>query len=220
MRPEPAGGIPGSQFRILAWLQQSLYFSFGIREHRTIQTMSKHALHPLDVAVALHLVDEPERSYAGLAEDLGLSSSTVHESVARLLNAGLIRRDPERERVVNRHALLEFLEHGVKYAFPAVPGARVRGVATAHAGPVLRDAIIAEDAFVWPSADGESIGPSVEPLLPKAALLSKTQPAFYAILSAVDALRVGRARERNLAMNFLKHFIQRPQQESSSAELA
>jgi len=182
--------------------------------------MSKHALHPLDVAVALHLVDEPDRSYAGLADDLGLSSSTVHESVARLLNAGLIRRDPEHERVVNRHALLEFLEHGVKYAFPAVPGAPVRGVPTAHAGPALRDSIIAEEAFVWPSADGDSIGHAVEPLLQKAARLSKTLPSFYAMLSAVDAVRVGRARERKLAMIFLTRRIKAPLRASGVAELA
>ncbi len=165
--------------------------------------MSKHSLHPLDVAVCLRLVSEPERSFAALAADLGLSASTVHQSVERLLNAGLVRRDLDRGRAVNRHALLEFLEHGVRYAFPGVLGVPARGVPTAHAGPALRDEMQVDEVVVWPAADGSGVGPTLEPLLPKARQLVTSLPSLYALLTAVDAVRIGRARERRLAMTYL-----------------
>jgi len=181
--------------------------------------MSKHSLHPLDIAVCLHLVSEPDRSFAALAHDLGLSSSTVHQSVERLLNAGLVRRDPETGRAVNRRALLEFLEHGVRYAFPGVLGARARGVPTAYAGPALRDEIRSDEAVVWPAADGVGVGPTLEPLLPKARQLASTLPTLYALLTAVDAVRIGRVRERRLAMTYLTNSLRaaRPGEAANSA---
>ncbi len=170
--------------------------------------MSKHALHPVDVPVALHLLQASTDSFATIARDLEISSSTAHASVGRLLAAGLVRHGQRGERAVNRRALVEFLTHGVRYAFPTALGQRMRGVATAHAGPALREAIVAEEAVVWPAVDGDSEGPEIEPFWPKAADVSRRLPDLYAMLSAVDALRVGRTRERQLAAAYLTHVIQ------------
>lgn len=170
--------------------------------------MSQSALHPLDVGVALHLVDAPvAASYADLGQALGLSTTTVHASIKRLTGAGLLRQEFDGERAVNRHAFLEFLTHGVRYAFPAVLGRPTRGVPTAHAGPAIAGRLVADEAVVWPADDGQSSGPSIEPMLPKAALIAQQQPRLYALLSAVDAIRVGRARERQLAAVYLSHAL-------------
>lgn len=169
--------------------------------------MSKHALHPVDIPVALHLLEASRDSFAKLASDLEISSSTAHESVRRLLASGLIRHGLDGERAVNRHALVEFLTHGVRYAFPTALGKSMRGVATAHAGPALRNALVAEEAVVWPAMDGDSEGAEIEPLWPKAARVARRLPDLYAMLSAVDALRVGRARERQLATAYLTQAI-------------
>jgi DNA-binding Lrp family transcriptional regulator len=169
--------------------------------------MSKHALHPVDVPVALHLLQASTDSFAKLASDLKISSSTAHESVRRLVAAGLVRHGLQGERAVNRRALVEFLTHGVRYTFPTALGQRMRGVATAHAGPALRNAIVAEEAVVWPALDGDSEGPEIEPFWPKAADVSRRLPDLYALLSAVDALRVGRTRERQLATAYLTRVI-------------
>ena len=123
----------------------------------------------------------------------------------RLEAAGLVRATADgTRRVVNRRALLEFLEHGVKYAFPGVLGPATRGVPTAHAGPVLAAAVIAETPVVWPDASGTAEGPALRPLLPKAAALAGRTPRTYALLTAVDALRVGRVREQRLAGAYLR----------------
>lgn len=169
--------------------------------------MSKNALHPIDVPVALQLLEAPTDSFASLARDLEISSSTAHKSVQRLFAAGLLRQGFHGERAVNREALVEFLTHGVRYAFSTALGKSVRGMPTAHAGPALRESIVSDDAVVWPAADGESEGPEIEPLWPKAVQVARKLPVLYARLSAVDALRIGRARERHLAAAYLTKVI-------------
>lgn len=157
-------------------------------------------LKPIDVVVGLRLVEAPEAKYDQLHADLGISSSTAHASVLRLREAGLLRPS---SRAVNRLAFREFLKHGVRYAFPARPGAEVRGVPTAHAAPPLAGHIVAEDSLVWPSALGPSTGRAIPPLYARATELPQRCPSVYESLALVDALRVGRARERKFAQEAL-----------------
>lgn len=165
-------------------------------------------LRPLDVPVALRLVEEPDSTYERLHEDLGISASTAHGAVERLTRAGLVY---PHQRKVNRSALLEFLEHGVQYAFPAdVSERRVRGVPTAHAAPVFGGEIVSNDVFVWPHPDGLATGDAMEPLYEQATSLPTRCASVYDMLALVDALRVGRARERRIATEKLRQRI-RPQ---------
>ncbi len=127
-----------------------------------------------------------------------MSSATVHESVARLEMAQLLRPG---ERAVNRHALLEFLEHGVRYAFPAsATGLRGRGVPTAHSAPPLDEEIDASEAWVWPSKEGGVEGQVITPLFERAAELPERCPSVYELLALLDSVRAGRARERRIAV--------------------
>jgi len=142
--------------------------------------------------VALRLVDVPGETFGDTARVIGISQSMAHGSVGRLRDAGLLRADA---RQVNRLALLEFLEHGVRYAFPAHPGAVVRGVPTAHSAPPWADHIVAEDVLVWPAASGTVRGAALAPLYPRAAELPERSPRLYQSLALVDAIRAGRARE-------------------------
>lgn len=160
-------------------------------------------LRPLDVAVALDLALRPGPTFAQIATDLGISQSTAHEAVRRLLAAGLARKS-SRGYFTNLAALEEFLVHGVRYAFPAHRARRQRGVPTAHAAPVLRDEFDGEvDPVVWPSARGSVVGASVEPLLDSAPDLAQRRPELYDLLALVDALRVGTARDREVAGRML-----------------
>jgi hypothetical protein len=153
-------------------------------------------LKPLDIAVALRLTQVPDATFEALGRDLLMSTSTAHQAVKRLEAAQLVVPGTRR---VNRLALREFLDHGVRYAFPAAPGAQVQGVPTAHAGPPLAARIVAADPVVWRAADGPVRGAAVSPLLTRAAELPEHCPELYEALTLVDALRVGRARERELA---------------------
>src|SRR5260370_24466710 len=120
-------------------------------------------LKPVDVVVGLRLAEAPEAKYDQLSADLGISSSTAHASVRRLQAAGLLRPSTRR---VNWLAFQEFLAHGFRYAFPAPPGERARGVPTAHAGPPLARPIVPGDVIVSPDAAGPAAGGAPRAPLP------------------------------------------------------
>jgi len=154
---------------------------------------------PQDVVVALKLaLGRDDMSYAALGRDLGLSASEVHAAVRRLAEARLL--DPETKRV-RLEAFRNFLVHGVPYAFPASPKAVTRGIPTAWAAPVLSGQISAADQLppVWPDPEGKVQGAAVQPLYASVPGAARRDPALYDLLALVDALRIGRARERALA---------------------
>lgn len=161
----------------------------------------QEALKPQDIAVALRLAEMPEASYLSLGADLSMSPSTAHGCVERLQLAGLLR--PE-SRQVNRHFLIEFLEHGVKYMFPAKLDVRARGVPTAYSGPALADEFVSNDMIVWPDITGSAVGQSLTPLYENAPELTNRCPSVYELLTLVDAIRIGRVRERASAVEKLR----------------
>lgn len=161
----------------------------------------QQSLKPQDIVVALRLAIDPDAAYSKIATDLSISASTAHESVERLQFAGLLR--PESRRV-NRHSLLEFLEHGLRYAFPARPESKARGVPTAYSGPMLNEEIVAEDVIVWADPNGSAIGHAITPLIRRAAELLTRCPKVYELLTLADALRIGRVRERARAIEILR----------------
>ena len=152
-----------------------------------------------DVVVLAKLV-----SYGGgrppiaqVAGDLGLSPSQVHASLKRLGRSRLI--DGQTGRPLLK-AVEEFLIHGVKYAFPVQRGEATRGIPTASAAPPLNVHITENDLPpVWPEADGDLRGVTLEPLHKAAPKAARRDPALYELLALIDALRDGRVRERQQA---------------------
>jgi len=99
---------------------------------------------------------------------------------------------------------VEFILNGVPYAFPGELGAETLGVPTAHSGPAFRDKIAAADIIVWPSSRGSERGVSLVPLCADAPTMPEKNPRLYRWLTAIDVLRVGRAREKALARELLE----------------
>lgn len=161
-------------------------------------------LKPQDIAVALQLALTPGLTYAALAAATGISQGEVHNAVRRLRGARLVLTD---SATVYRPALLEFLGAGVPYAFPAELGAESRGVPTAHAAGVLGEGFSTTESLVWPSVEGRVRGASVVPLYSGAAATAARNPALYELLALVDAVRLGRARERTRAKQVLRERV-------------
>ena len=160
-------------------------------------------LKPQDLLVALKLLTaaEDDRTFPRLAASLGMSASEVHASVKRAVASGLV--NPE-ARTARKAALLEFLVHGVRYAFPPERTRVTRGVPTSHAAPPLSAYFAADDLPpVWPYAEGTSRGEGLAPLYRSAPEAALRDPQLYELLVLVDAMRAGRARERKLASDEL-----------------
>ena len=161
-------------------------------------------LRPVDICVLLKLT-LPEAwslSFAQLASDLHLSSSEVHASFQRSRLSGLLQHGGM--KTVNRTALLEFLAHGLKYAFPAQRGSLTRGVPTAYGAEPLKSALEeSHDIPVWPYVEGKVRGSSFAPLYKHAPIAALKDQKLYELFSLADALRDGRVRERKLALDEL-----------------
>lgn len=145
-------------------------------------------------------------SVRALAEMTGISKSQVSLSLARCYESGIARPDRLTDVPrVNTTALGEFLVYGLKYVFPARRGSMTRGIATAWAAPVLGGRLLSggDTAPVWPDASGNTKGLLLEPIYKTVPEAVKKDPTLYGLLALVDAIRIGLARERAIAIDLL-----------------
>jgi hypothetical protein len=189
-----------------------MYFIFQNIEHGM-------TLHPQDVVVVLKLIAKASRrwTYSELSGDLCMSTSQVFNAVARAEKALLLAAvggpdslelsngEPRVWLLPHRSNIKEFLIHGVKYVFPVERGGSTRGVPTAE-GALPLSKYFPQDSHllpVWPHPMGLHRGISFSPIyknVPQAALKDEK---LHELLSLLDAIREGRAREREIAIREL-----------------
>ena len=163
-------------------------------------------LMPQDIVVLLKIIASKDQkwSLASLANEIGLSASQVHYAINRCIESRLLvsHDGSVKPMIANTE---EFLLHGVKYMFPPERGEQTRGIPTIWAGPPLKKYFRSNDLPpVWPDAEGQAKGFSFEPIHKSAVVGAKKDPQLYELLVLLDALRDGRARERNMAVEMLK----------------
>lgn len=165
-------------------------------------------LKPQDILVSIRLSISPSNwSYRSLSEELSISLGEISESLHRAEASNLI--DLEKRRA-NRRNLTEFLIHGLKYCYPASKGSVVRGIPTSFGAEPLRKLFRKDDSElipVWKDPNGSVRGYEINPFYQSIPEASKKNPALYELLALVDAIREGRARERNLAVSMLEERI-------------
>jgi hypothetical protein len=169
--------------------------------------MKKHSgMRPLDIVVLLKIIayQHSDWKVRDLSADLNISLSEISESLNRSKIGGLI--DGTKKRVFKRN-LLDFLQFGIKYVFPALTGASTFGLPTAHAAPIMDGKIIFEDKYIWATADGTVKGESIEPLYPSVPFACKKDPFLYDLLALLDVLRIGRTREVKIAVEKLNEIF-------------
>lgn len=165
-------------------------------------------LKPQDIVIMLKLVvrDDSEWSYPELSYELSMSASEVHAGIQRAVAARLM--DIHRKIPVKSN-LLEFLVHGVKYAYPPDRGGMSRGIATGYAAPPLKALITQPDEPppVWPDPEGPVRGYEFSPLYSSVPKACKVDSKLYELLALIDAIRDGRARERKIAVKEIQSRI-------------
>jgi predicted transcriptional regulator len=167
--------------------------------------MKNHSgIRPQDILVLLKIAAKKHKPWLmkDLANELNISPSEISESLNRSMLAGFLSADKQR---LMSAALLEFLQYGLKYVYPQKPGSRVRGMPTSHSAPPLNLVIKSENHYVWPYAHGSVLGESIEPLYKTVPQACEKDSYLYELLALTDALRIGKTRERNLAITELKN---------------
>jgi len=159
-------------------------------------------LKPQDVLFLLKLVAKGQNrwSFNSLALELGMSPSEVHAAAKRAQEARLaVKKDGS--IMPNKRNLEEFLLYGIQYVFVPERGVINRGVPTAHAAEPLVSEFInnVELPPVWPDPEGKVRGESFSPLYKSVPKAARSDPNLYMLLALVDAIRGGRAREREMA---------------------
>jgi predicted transcriptional regulator len=161
------------------------------------------SMRPHDIVILLKIAAKGDSTWLmkDLAQELEISASEISEGINRCLLAGLISAN---KKTLMKSAMLDFLEHGLKYVYPQKPGAMVRGINTAHSANPLNKTIHSNEHYVWPYANGKVRGQAIEPLHPSVPKACLRDAKLYELLALTDAIRVGKNREQNLAVAELK----------------
>ena len=167
---------------------------------------SKLNMKPQDIVLLLKIISIDDNSWnqSSVAAELGISQAEISESVARSKNSGLL---DAKGKTVMKYALAEFLQYGIRYVFPSKPGAVVRGIPTAHSASPLNGEIESIEQYVWAYAKGKARGQSIEPLYPSVPEAALKDEKLYELLAITDAIRVGRSREKEIAVEYLKKHL-------------
>jgi hypothetical protein len=161
--------------------------------------------YPEDSLANDHVIESMGDYYTvrGLSAALGVSKTEVSASLKRSMQVGMAVRDRHSGKPkANTKALVEFVNHGLKYVFPAKAAEVVRGIPTSFAAPVLEGQLMTagEFIYVWPDARGNRKGQALTPLFKSVPQAVKKDLILYELLALVDAIRMGNPREANLAM--------------------
>ena len=183
--------------------QAHLFDSAALRRAASRQWVLK----PQDLVVALKLfvLGSQKLSYAALGKALFLSQFEVHAAAQRLIAARLATNIEGRVRPVIG-SLRSYITQGAPYAYPAIRGAVTVGIPTAHGAAPLKALILGNTDLppVWPDPKGKVRGQGVLPLYPTVPRAAAHDAALYELLALFDALRMGQARERDLAARLLE----------------
>lgn len=167
---------------------------------------SHNGMRPQDIVILLKVltIPEPNWQYRDLASALYISVSEISESLNRSHMAGLI---DESRRRVHRKNLMEFIEFGLHYVFPQLPGSMVTGIPTAHSYSFYAVKFTSEMNYAWPDDTGTMRGLSIIPLYKNVVKAVRLDDELYKLLASIDIIRVGRVREMKVAIAELKKTI-------------
>lgn len=199
--------VKGKNCNLLHWIKLFVHISYRILRYEICNMrQSKNYMKPQDIVILLKIICKGDQTWFHhtLAQELFISQSEVSQSLERSRYSGLI---DSTKRKVSKLNLLDFIEYGIKYVFPQRPGPLERGIPTSHSTLPLNEEIISNEKFVWPDPKGHVRGQSIIPLYSSVTKAVGEDKVLYKYLALVDSIRVGRAREKKLAIEILRKNI-------------
>lgn len=167
------------------------------------------SLQPVDVLVALKLaaLGDADISVRDLDEQLGVPKSTISLSLRRLREHRILREVGGKRRL-QRIALRDLVETGIRWIAPAEIGDYELGLPTSHAAEPLASHLRGDpDPLVIPLPHGPARGRAVTPIHPLAPQAAASDEKLYRLLVIADAFRIGRPRDREVAKMELRRCV-------------
>ena len=170
-------------------------------------------LKPQDTLLALKywsLKKQDQRiSVRALAESIGISAGEASKGTKRLNSARLVV-ERNKEIYAETGALVEWLNYGVRYAYPKEIIGYGRGLATCWNCSVLKSEMVPPSpAFVWASSGGDAEGAIIKPIHEAVPFAASRDENMYRALSLLEVIRNGKPRElaiaRDLMATMLRH---------------
>jgi hypothetical protein len=175
-----------------------------------MNNIKQASLKPQDIVVCLKYHLGPrDLTIKMLSNALSISTGEVHGALRRAAKSRFLITESGIQKLVQA-AFVEFIVHGLKYAFPASTGSIVRGVTTGIAAiPELSQWFAPTEAlpYVWPHPEGQTTGIALAPLFPSVPIAAKRDIHLYRALALIDAVREGAAREREFAIQEIRMML-------------
>jgi hypothetical protein len=175
-----------------------------------MRLLRQSALKPQDIVVCLKVhLQGAYQTTQKMSQSLFISVGEVHGALKRAERSRFIIAEGRAKRL-SQAAFLEFVIHGLKYAFPASTGPVVRGTPT---GIVAVQEINRQFAstealpYVWPNPEGRVTGIGLAPLFPSVPKAVEADAKLYKALALIDAIREGAAREREFAIHEIRMML-------------
>jgi len=144
-----------------------------------------------------------------LADSLGISPGEISKSNRRLIKAKLIAPgiDANEYDTVTRN-MREWLCFGIQYSILVEAQGLGSGLVTSWSNPRIKSEFIPREVpHVWIFPGGDTYGEGISPLYPKAPAASYEDENMHHILSLIDAIRLGKPRELDIARKLIESFL-------------
>lgn len=158
-------------------------------------------------------------SLRGIGSSLGISKTEISTSLKRCVDSRLlVLYDSENNGLlslnednwhVNKKALFDLIKYAVPYFFPVKQSGLNFGLATGFSAPILAKELTSggTNPYVWASEYGTIYGQSIEPLYKTVPFASINDQFVYDSFSLIDAYRMGKAREKDIALRLIEEII-------------
>ncbi len=152
----------------------------------------------------------------GLSSSLGISKTEISASLRRSIDNNLLVFNElqsssilslsETDWQVNRKALFDLIRYAIPYIYPIKQMGLNFGLATGFSAPALIKELTSAGIlpYIWPSEYGTTYGQAIEPIYKTVPFASKYDAFIYNCFALIDAYRLGKAREKEIAIKYLE----------------
>lgn len=173
---------------------------------------------------AIHLPDYESElfhdlSVRNLGNSLGISKTEISSSLRRSIESNLLAfKEIKIERMINLNdfdwminakALFNLIQHGFPYFYPIKQIGMTYGLETGFAAPILSGELTSagDKPYVWATEHGNALGLGIEPIYKSVPFAASNDEYVYNCFALIDAFRIGRPREKHIALNILEEIL-------------